>query len=489
MFRRMLRTSAIALLAWLLALPALGQDLPNLTALQARGGSVSGLVVDLEDGRVVAELAPDRQVTPASVTKLVTGALALETWGPDHSFTTRIAATATPQDGRVAGDLVLIGGADPALTEEGLWHLARDLAQQGIREVSGDLVVDASRFGHVECSLRDRCEALAQSHHSYAAPLSAAGVNFASVAVTLRPGAAAGQAAQVQPEPFQLPSLQVVADTSTRTGGGFELQVVRDSLSEGERLQVAGSVPAGHQPVAIRRSVAHPERHSGEVLRGFLQREGVTLQGELRFAYTPQPYQLVLAQYEGRPLGETLKSMMYFSTNFTADVLALEMSRNAGQGAPLNLPQAGAFLSRYLHESLSGSRFGQGVNPAASLRDGSGLDPDNRVSARELVALLDRIYMRLDLFQPFLGALSVPLHARGTLLRGQDPEWATNVAGKTGGLSVPVSVTTFAGYLRFPDGGWGAFAFLVNGAPGQPIGRADAFEAMRQDFAVLRSRN
>jgi len=476
-----------ALLLCCAAFPAAAQGLPNLAALEGRGGIVSGLVVDLDRGRVVAELAPDRQVAPASVTKLVSGALALETWGPEHGFVTRLAAAAPPLDGVVQGDLVLQGGGDPALTDEGLWRLARDLVQAGVRRVSGDLVIDASRFGYVPCSTSDRCNALDRSWSSYEAPLSSAGVNFSSLAVRIRPAAEAGQPALVLPDPFHLPSVELLGAPVTREGGGIEVQLQRDTLPSGERLTVEGGLPRHAGPLEMRRSVGHPERLTGELLRGFLQREGVVIDGGLRFAYTPETAPSVLAERSGRRLGEVLQGMMYYSTNFSADVLSLELARAAGFPAPVELPTAGSLLAAYLREALLRSRFRAGAEPHASLRDGSGLDSDNRLSARELVALLDRLYLQPDLFPTFLGSLVVPAHGRGRSLRGDDPEWAASVAGKTGGLSQPVSVTTFAGYLRFADGGWGAFAFLVNGSPGRPIPRVEAFEAMRRDFAALRS--
>lgn len=484
---RLLTLLAAVLLLALPGMPAAAQGLPNLAALQERGAAISGLVVDLEQGQVVASLDPDRALTPASVTKLVTAARALEIWGADHRFTTRLVATAAPSEGGLAGDLVLIGGADPAMTEEALWHLARDVAQLGIREIAGDIVIDASRFGEVVCSVRDRCEAQQASAHSYAAPLSAAGVNFSSVVIGLKPASRAGHQVWAQPKPFKLPSFEVAAQATTASGGRAELTAIHRNLGDSERTEIGGALPHGNGGVLLRRSVGHAERLTGELLRAFLQREGVAVQGDVRFAYNPQPYQVVLAEQESRALGEILKGMMYYSTNFTADVIALELARTAGQLPPLALPDAGAQLGQYLREVATRSRFAGGSQSAAFLRDGSGLDPDNRLSARELVALLDHAYGRLDLFQPLLGSLPVPAHARGTLLSGQDPIWSSNVAGKTGGLSVPVSVTSYAGYLRFPDGGWGAFAFVVNGTPGHPVPRADAFEAMRLDFARLRS--
>lgn len=475
-----------AVLLAVAAASAAAQGLPNLAALQTRGASISALVVDLQQGEVVASLDPDRQLIPASVTKLVTAARALELWGADHRFSTRLVATAIPRQGTLEGDLVLVGGGDPAMTEEALQQLAREVARLGIREIGGDVVIDASRFGQVACSHRDRCQASEQSAHSYAAPLSAAGVNFSTISIVLKPSSQAGQQVWVQPEPFELPSFQVSAQATTSPGGGIDLTAVHRNLGDHERTEIAGALPLGNGGVSVRRSVGHPERLTGELLRAFLEREGVALRGGLHFAFAPVPYQVVLAEHESDALGDILKGMLYYSNNFSADVMALELAHTAGRTPPLGLPAAGALLGDYVRALAAGNRFAGGPGPAAHLRDGSGLDPDNRLSARELVSLLDHVYGRLDLLQPLLGSLSVPAHARGTLLSGQDPVWSISVAGKTGGLNVPVSVTSYAGYLRFQDGGWGAFAFIVNGAAGQPVARADAFEAMRRDVAQLR---
>src|SRR5690625_949475 len=148
-----------AVLLAVAAASAVAQGLPNLAALQTRGASISALVVDLQQGEVVASLDPDRQLIPASVTKLVTAARALELWGADHRFSPRLVATAIPRQGTLEGDLVLDGGGDPAMTEEALQQLAREVARLGIREIGGDVVIDASRFGQVACSHRDRCQA------------------------------------------------------------------------------------------------------------------------------------------------------------------------------------------------------------------------------------------------------------------------------------------------------------------------------------------
>lgn len=58
----------------------------------------------------------EQRMAPASTLKLITSAAALETFGPDYRFETRLYANAAPdENGTLAGDLYVRGGGDPAL--------------------------------------------------------------------------------------------------------------------------------------------------------------------------------------------------------------------------------------------------------------------------------------------------------------------------------------------------------------------------------------
>jgi D-alanyl-D-alanine carboxypeptidase/D-alanyl-D-alanine-endopeptidase (penicillin-binding protein 4) len=72
----------------------------------ARVGDLSGTGPDWSNGEQV--------FTPASTTKLLTAAAALEALGPDHRFTTRVVA------GGKARRIVLVGGGDPYLASKPL---------------------------------------------------------------------------------------------------------------------------------------------------------------------------------------------------------------------------------------------------------------------------------------------------------------------------------------------------------------------------------
>ena len=92
-------------------------------------------VVDAEGNELVAQNA-DKPFVPASVTKLVTTWLALETLGKDYRFETRFYLDAKRT-------LYVRGGGDPFLVSEELAQLAQELVAERIRKQSGMPRIDA----------------------------------------------------------------------------------------------------------------------------------------------------------------------------------------------------------------------------------------------------------------------------------------------------------------------------------------------------------
>lgn len=105
-----------------------------------------GLLVETLDGRKVMEAAADQTFNPASAVKLATALTALRTFGPQYRFTTAVWTNGTfdKATGTITGDLY-ISGRDPSFHYEHAVQIARELNRQGIRTVTGDLIV-APRF-------------------------------------------------------------------------------------------------------------------------------------------------------------------------------------------------------------------------------------------------------------------------------------------------------------------------------------------------------
>jgi D-alanyl-D-alanine carboxypeptidase/D-alanyl-D-alanine-endopeptidase (penicillin-binding protein 4) len=99
--------------------------------------------VETASGEVLASQEADVPFNPASVIKVATSLWALELLGPDSRFSTTFGYTGQwdREDGRITGDLVVVGGGDPDFHQDNVFLVARELNRMGVRSVDGDLVV------------------------------------------------------------------------------------------------------------------------------------------------------------------------------------------------------------------------------------------------------------------------------------------------------------------------------------------------------------
>lgn len=135
---------------------AVARTLSARLAHKDLGIRVNALVVDATSGATLYDSNAALPAIPASTTKVFTAAAALKALGPERRLTTRIVTQAPPGNGVLDGDLVVVGGGDPTLTNDPtpesypkpatLASLARLVRKAGVRRVTGDLVVDATLF-------------------------------------------------------------------------------------------------------------------------------------------------------------------------------------------------------------------------------------------------------------------------------------------------------------------------------------------------------
>lgn len=121
----------------------------------------SCLSLGLDDRGLVARNG-DLPVIPASNLKIITAAVALEVLGADFTYTTTVVGPA-PVNGVIDGDVYLVGGGDPVLSEQ--WYtqpsssrkrppihttsvegLADALVAAGVTQITGRVLGDDSRY-------------------------------------------------------------------------------------------------------------------------------------------------------------------------------------------------------------------------------------------------------------------------------------------------------------------------------------------------------
>lgn len=486
------RKISIVCLEMIFSTSAFAADaLSALRDLESKGARVSAIVVDLETGKILAERNSEKRLTPASVTKVVLAAAALEKWGPDFSFVTKVYANGKRKGDSINGDLVVVGDGDPYLTNEKLWFLATDVARAGIKNVSGDLVLNVSAFGDVALD-GNRKSGKRYSAHAYDSPLSAAAVNFSVLAAVAAPGEAVGKSAHVSLEPYPLASTKIISSVSTIADNKSGKVSASRTRGQGvDEIRVSGTVSADEFPLRVYRSVSDADEYSGNVIRAFLRESGVKIQGRVKISRDSVSSQaskwIPVAKVEGFPLDWQLRGLFKVSNNFIADMLTVNLGRNDSASGGATLEGGSRRLEEYVRATVSDSRWKLGSLDDLRIESGSGLTPENRISARDIVSVLDKMYRNYRDFPAFYSALPIP-GGEGTMRRRfgeKDEKHLRNaVRAKTGTLSEPIDAAGLAGYVRTETGAWAAFAALVNGTKAKPnIGIENIRDAIDADLA------
>src|ERR1019366_7751646 len=279
-------TSAIRLAAPS-ELQKLVADLSAKLARAMHSGRWGVLVVSLSHGDTLFGRNADDQLLPASTMKLFTSAVALDRFGPDARFKTEVLrAGVLDADGVLRVDLVLKGAGDPTLTgttgddaiEPPMDALARQIADAGVRRVSGALVGGASAFEHryVPDGWLTR-----YLRASYAARVSALSFNENRITVVVQP---AGRRADVSFEPA-VSGVPLSNEVKVVSGSrGARLGVREDSTG---RLYVTGWIGSGSRARGYAMNVEHPELFAAGALRAALIARGVTVDGPVVAATAP----------------------------------------------------------------------------------------------------------------------------------------------------------------------------------------------------------
>lgn len=128
-----------------------GQQHPAVQRLVAVPGlkhaAIGISVKNITDGRTVAEYNSQVALHPASVTKLITTALALKQKGAGYRYSTTVSYTGQIKNGILDGDIVILPSGDPCpdsryfpdykLTE----RLINEIIKSGIKKINGRILI------------------------------------------------------------------------------------------------------------------------------------------------------------------------------------------------------------------------------------------------------------------------------------------------------------------------------------------------------------
>lgn len=429
-------------LGLLLALPGAWAGVlpPPVAAALARGGlpeeAVAVWVQALDAPRPSLAHRAEVPANPASVMKLLTAFTALDVLGPAHTWTTRVATEADlPGDGRLVGDLYLVGGGDPVLSYERLWRLLRQLRGLGVERIAGDLVLDAGRWSLPPF---DPAAFDGRGERPYNVGPSALLLNFGALRLTLVSDPAGTRPRLALDPPLAGVTLEnrVIQEAGPCEAWQREL---------GHRLEPAAggglvfAVEGRWRSECGRRdwnlAPLPPERFAPALVRALWSELGGCVEGTVRFGTTPPTVHSLLEE-SSPPLADVVRDMNKWSNNVIARQLLLTLGQRAAAPGE-DLAAAGV---RVVQESLREAGIETG---GLAMENGAGLSRIDRVRAATVGQVLLAAWQRP--FMPeFMAAL--PLAGRdGTARRRLEDSPAAGYAHlKTGSLD---GVVSMAGYV------------------------------------------
>jgi serine-type D-Ala-D-Ala carboxypeptidase/endopeptidase (penicillin-binding protein 4) len=439
------------------------------------------LVLDAETGQTLYELNADRYFIPASNMKLFTTALALAKLGPDFRFHTTLETHgAVSSDGKLLGDLFLVGRGDPNLSnrkfpytlkeefdgqpEKVLAELADALVAAGVKEISGNIVADDSYFPREPYPSGWEIDDMVWE---YGAAISAIVVDDNTVALTLLAGDLPGDAVQASVVP-STPDFVVENNVVTSAADAkSELTLTRDPGSRS--VVVRGSLPAHSLPRKLILAMHEPAEHAAALLSRLLVERGVKVDGVPRADHSPEPAtatpRVVLAEHLSVPLSDSVKLINKISQNLHTEMLLRATAR-----------QTGAWTSPDdLMKFPADFYAAAGIDPDDIVqRDGSGLSRHDLVTARAIVQLL-KYAQNQPWFTPFYDSLPVA-GMDGTLEPlMKNTAAASHIHAKTGSLE---HVRTRSGYADTLGGRRLIFSFLSNNQGGKNHEALDTLDAL-----------
>ncbi|SLN51883.1 D-alanyl-D-alanine carboxypeptidase/D-alanyl-D-alanine endopeptidase [Roseisalinus antarcticus] len=407
-------------------------------------GTVSIAVADTS-GRIIEGQAQDTALPPASVTKSLTALYALETVGPEHRFVTRLIATGPVTDGRLDGDIALVGGGDPTLETDHLFSLAAELKAAGIREVTGRFLVYGGALPY-----EDEIDEGQLDHLGYNPAVSGLNLNYnrvhfewartgSSYRVTLD-----ARSATYRPEvtiaEMRVADRSLPVYTYAAAGDLDQWTVARGALGDG-----------GSRWLPVRR----PALYCGDVFRTFARSHGIVLPAAEQVATEPTGSEV--ARHSSGRLQDVIRDMLRYSTNLTAEVVGLTATASTGNTPP-DIPTSAAAMNLWLED-----RFGV----EAGFVDHSGLGDASRISAAQMVGILTSPGV-MERLMPVLKEHDLK-DAEGAPIAN----YPATVHAKTGTLNF---VSALAGFIRTAEGADVAFAIFCGDLDAREAAKASGDE-------------
>lgn len=453
---------------------------------ELQGASFALLAKDVNSGEILYDYESDKNLTPASVMKLITTATAMELLGEDFRFETTLEYDGEIRAGVLQGNLYIRGGGDPTLgssffaADRSTYHPDNNtflpqwieaLTKAGIHTINGSVISDERIFDHEGVSRKWVYEDLGSYYGMGCYGISVFDNQYK---LLLRTGAVGGKPTVKHTVPaiegLQFRNYLTAANVRTDSSYILGMPFVKERY-------LYGVVPAGRESFMLRGDIPDPALFLAEYVTSGLRNAGFEISD------APACFR-ILAEKGDIPTGKRTRIYTTYSPTL-AEIAAMTNKVSHNLYADALLKTIGLTYTPDKNECISS--FDRGVNvllqywqekrlntSSLQLYDGSGLAVTDKLSASFICDLL--VYMKKQ--SPVGTAYINGIPRAGVegsvrnFLKGSHLQGIARL--KSGSMT---GVKAYAGYIEKGDRTF-AIALMVNSYPGEGHPVTKAIEQM-----------
>jgi D-alanyl-D-alanine carboxypeptidase/D-alanyl-D-alanine-endopeptidase (penicillin-binding protein 4) len=458
----------ITFLALFFVMNAVAQD-NNLTKVvnQIRdyeffaNGQIALLATDMKTGEVIASLNPDMSVIPASNTKLFSTAAALELYGPDYTYKTRLYYNGKiDPSGVLYGNVIIKGDGDPTLGSKFFYDrenfnynskFVEAVKAAGIKRISGNVIGDCSSYVKETTPSTWSWEDMG---NYYGAVPNGLTVHDNYTTLHFKTGKDGTTPVYTGCDP-EIKDLRLEVDAVVSKNVTRENTNVFGKSFQNNKY-IEGFLPENKIDVTVRTVIPDPALFAASWLLDSLDANGVQVLGQplSRLDSTKYVFQdtakTLLCTIESPALSEIIQQTNYYSINLYAEhCLSL-----------VGLKQFKTTAVNYACWGLTNFWKSKGMDTRGmSINDGCGLSHFNIVTPRQLCFLLTYMHNESQYYEAFNNSLTM-CGGKGTMAGMCAGTRAVNNArGKSGTIR---RVKSYSGYVTTRSGRELAFSIIIN---------------------------
>ncbi|PIX35760.1 MAG: D-alanyl-D-alanine carboxypeptidase/D-alanyl-D-alanine-endopeptidase [Bacteroidetes bacterium CG_4_8_14_3_um_filter_31_14] len=423
---------------------------------ELQNSSISFYAIDLKTNQIIGEINPDLLLSPASTMKLFTTTTALETFGPEYTFSTKIGFNGFIKNSVLYGNIIIKGEGDPCLMSNNFKsnylnvfkNIVEECKKIGINKVQGKIIGDASFYTD---NFAPSTWILADVANYYGASPWALSIFDNEYKLFFNTGEKAGDSTFItkkEPE-ISLINLNNIVKSDNVSG---DQSIIYGGLFDNYRV-ATGKLPLHKSDFEVKGSIPNPPIYAALLLKQELNKNGIIVTDSVQsiYEYSINTDSLQTPNFFYTIKSPLLKDIIYYTNIKSVNLYAEHLLRQLG----IKFFNNGS--NEYGINAVT--KYWQNKCGKFLMFDGSGLSRFNAVSSKQLVEVLKYMKNESKNFSYFYNSLPIASRSGSltTMFKGTFAE--NNLHAKSGYMT---GVRSYAGYIKSKSSKEIAFAIILN---------------------------